>query len=283
MRIHTIIYSYLFFALFVFNGLALLSSEFIPVFAQVFILLAENGHVYDIFSFILLLATLFSLYIVVFRFYKQRDIMGRTALFIITCVACILFCALCFLLTTLYGAIFEKEVFIVMAHPDKTIQTLESYIFSSDFVISFLCWLLLVILPLTYKALSVTINIKHRIGKGMLVLEPSITTILIVMSASACYPYFSAMPSRFVYFVFFAIACILLFYVLLRQKATFGFYDYMNIVLFVLGVFCFILCSQSMLRSDFFNTQLTLYILGISSWCNEWLHNQKIMHEQMAL
>ena len=282
MRLNTIVYSYLFFALFVFNALALLSSEFMPIFSQLFTLLTEDGRVYDIFSCILLFLALVTLISMPIRIYKQRTILGKTAPFIITCMAFVLLCGLCAMLYWLWNKIFAKQSMDILFSEDIEVLTWQSYYTSLEFMISLACWIFLIILPLSYKAVSLTINIQHRIGKSMLILEPSITTILIIMSANAYHPYFSDLPSRYIHFACFVISNILLIYVLLRNQKIFGFYEYINIILLAVSILYVVLCSESMLRGTFFNAQLTLYILGICSWCSEWLSNQEIVHEKIT-
>lgn len=282
LRLHTIIYSYLFFALFIFNVLALLSSEFMPVFAQVFALLTEDGRIYDIFSCILLFVALLTLCSMPLRIYTQRSIFGRTTPFVVTFVACALFVLLCMLLYWLWGKIFAHDGMAILPNTNAAVPTWQDYYTSLEFFIALACWVCLVILPLLYKALSLTINMGHRIGKPMLILEPSMTTIVIVMSATACHPYFSHLPSRFIHFACFVVASVLLIYVLVRRNTLFGFYEYANTILLTLSIFCFVLCSGSMLRGDFFNAQLTLYILGICSWCSGWVHNQELLSDKIA-
>lgn len=282
MRLNTIVYSYLFFALFIFNALALLSSEFMPIFTQIFTLLTEDGRVYDIFSCILLCIALVTLLSMPLRIYKQRNILGKTTPFIVTCMTFVLLCVLCFLFYQLWNKIFTKQSLDILFNDDIKTLTWQSYYTSLEFVISLSCWIFLIILPLVYKAVSLTINIQHRIGKSMLILEPSITTVLIIMSANAYHPYFSDLPSRYIHFACFVLANTLLIYVLLRNQKAFGFYEYINVILLAISIFYVVLCSGSMLRGTFFNAQLTLYILGICSWCSEWLSNQKIVHEKIT-
>lgn len=282
LRFNTIVYSYLFFALFVFNALALLSAEFMPIFSQLFTLLAEDGRIYDIFSCILLFVVLLTLLSMPIRMYRQRQTLGKTAPFIVSITAFILLCIVCVLLYWLSGKIFEKDSMDLLLSEENVMQTWQSYYTSFEFFISFACWILFIILPLAYKALSLKINIEHRIGKSMLILEPSITTIIIFMSANAYHPYFSPLVSKYIHFTCFVMANILLLYVLFRNKKLFGFYEYANIILLSLSILYFVLCSSSMLRGEFFNAQLTLYALGIASWCSEWLYNQEIVSEQIA-
>ncbi|GAB0172902.1 hypothetical protein [Helicobacter trogontum] len=282
MRFNTIVYSYLFFALFVFNALALLSAEFMPIFSQLFTLLAEDGRIYDIFSCILLFIVLLTLFSMPIRMYKQRQTLGKTAPFIVSFMACILLCIVCVLLYWLSGKIFQQDVRDLLLGEEVVTQTWQSYYTSLEFFFSFICWFLFVILPLAYKAVSLEINIQHRIGKSMLILEPSITTIVIFMSANVYHPYFSNLASKYIYFAYFVLANIMLLYVLFRNKKLFGFYEYANLVLLSLNIFYVVLCSSSMLRGDFFNAQLTLYALGIASWCSEWLYNQEIVSEQIT-
>lgn len=253
-----------------------------PIFTQLFTLLAEDGRVYDIFSCILLCVAIMTLFSMPIRIYKQHAILGKTAPFIITCTALVLLCVLCALFYQIVGKVFAKHSLELFFSDEMPTPTWQSYCTSLEFAISFACWIFLIILPLAYKAVSLTINIGHRVGKSMLILEPSITTVLITMSANAYHPYFSSLPSVYLNFTCFIIANILLFYVLLRNQKIFGFYDYINIVLLAVSIFYFVLCSASMLRGTFFNAQLTLYILGICSWCSEWLYNHEALHEKLS-
>lgn len=282
MRFNTTVYSYVFFAFFIFNALALLSSEFIPIFSQLFALLTEDGRVYDIFSCILLFIVLLTLIGMPINIYKQRKNIGKTAPFIISFTAFILLCVVCVLLYWLSGKIFEKDSIDLLPNKENVVQIKQSYFTSMEFFVSFTCWILFIFLPLIYKAFSLKINIEHRIGKSILILEPSITTTIIFIGASAYHPYFSDLVGKYVNFSCFVLSNILLLYVLFRNQKLFKFYEYANIVLLSFSIFYFVLCSGSMLRGEFFNAQLTLYVLGIASWCNEWLYNQEIISEQIS-
>ncbi len=281
MKLNTIICSYAFFALLVFNMLALLSSEFLPIFSQVFLLLARDGRIYDIFSSIFLCLAILTLLIVPVRIYSKRAIFGKTAPFIVTIISMAILCVLCILLFWLWDKAFLKDIGIMELETTYDDFTLYSYITSVKFVVFITCWILLVIMPLLYKSLVLKLNIKNRLSKSLLILEPNMTTIVIFMCAIAFHPYFSNLQSKYIYIPCFIISSCLLIYVIFKDNVEFGFYEYANIIFLAFGILCFVLCSESMLRSDFFNAQFTFYMLGIYSWCASWAYNQEIVSNEI--
>lgn len=283
MKFNTAICSYLFFSLMIFNVLALTTSEFLPIFSQVFTLLTQNGKIYDIFSLIILISAILMLCINPIRIYRRKDVFGKTTSFMIFIFSCVILVVLIALLYWLWHKIFTYNTHNTIAMREQVqVVTWQSYYVSVEFYISLTCWICLVVLPLLYKVLSLNLNIKHRIGRTLLILQPRLTTILIVMNANALHPYFSNLPSRYAHIIFFFIGAILLIYLLFYQSKLFHFYEYMNTILFSCMILCLVLCSESMLRSDFMNAQITLYMLGILSWCGEWVENRDNLYDKIT-
>lgn len=286
MRFNTIVCSYIFFAILSFNTLALLSSEFSHTFSQVFLLLAQDGKTYDILCLILLsIALLFGL-INPIRIYTRKEVFGKTVPFIIMLVAILTISCLLIIFYHIYNKIsFNHGLVNESILESKKITSFtqwQEYYMSIEFIVALICWVCLIILPLCYKMLSSHIDIKNRIGKSLRILEPSITTISIGITASAFHPYFSDTASRYTNMLFFYTGTFLLLYVLLRTTMTYRFYEYANILLLSISILLFLLCGRVILMADFYNVQFSFYVLAILSWCGEWVENRDILYNRIT-
>ncbi|RDU67004.1 hypothetical protein CQA53_01700 [Helicobacter didelphidarum] len=274
MRFTTIICSYLFFALLTFNAFALLSSEFFPLFSQVFMLLTQDGRIYNVFSLILLGLAIFMVLINPIKIYRSKNIFGKTAPFVVSLFGIITLSILIILFYWIFNKFNQDLPLFSKTDQSIIMLTHENYYLSIEFFITLLCWIFFVFIPLLYRILSLNFNIDNRLAKSLFILEPSLTTIIITMSATAFHPYFSDLPSRPFNFLLFYTSCGLLIYLLLKRENKLGFYEYANMIFLSFIILCYILCSESILRGIFFNAQITLYMLALLSWCSEWMQNK---------
>lgn len=283
MRFTTPICSYIFFALIIFNALALLSSEFLSIFSQVFTLFSQNGSIYNVFSLLFALFAMLITFVNTIKIYRRKKYFGKTAPFMVLLFALIMLVLLSMTMYWLWGKFnIDINTPLLLDGEMQQTQSVKSYYTSLECIIPVVCWICLVVLPLLYKVLSLRFNIQNRLGKFLFLLEPSTTTIVIIMSANAFYPYFSDLPSRYMYVIFYLVSYGLFLYLLFCNNREFGFYDYINVLLLAIMLCYVILCSESVLRGHFFNAQLTFYMLGVLSWCGEWVQNRDTLHDQIT-
>lgn len=262
-----IICSYLLFSFLVFDLFAILSSEFFPLFSELFVLLAQNGKVYDMFSLAIALIA-FLAFISNIIAIKRSKILNNISVII---PASFMFFTLIFLISWLTYK-------ILITHTKEYIF-IDSY--SIAFIISSIIWVILVFLPLTYRILSIRLNLENKLAQVFFVYQPQMTSIIIAMCASAFCPYFYDLSDNKITFIFSIIQSLLIIFLVIKANHTFISYDYVNINLLCLIVLCSILCSASIFKSDFINAQMTFYMLGILTWCFEWGHNIVILKNEL--
>lgn len=288
MKFNTIICSYLFFALLVFNALALLSAEFLHTFSQVFMLLSHNGRVYNLFSLLFIIISIVLVALTPFAFYKGKNIeskqvFGKTAPFVVSVFAILTLALLLFLFYCAWQGYFFKP----LIQEDIAIESVGwAYYRSINFFIALFCSLFLCILPLIYNIFSLKknlhMNMQNRYARALIILEPKLSTIIITIAANSCHPFFANVPSKWASFFFLLLSIVLLLYLLSQNPSAFGFYDFANIIFLAFMIMCVILCSESLLRSNFLNAQNTMYMLAILSWCSEWMQNKDALFDKMT-
>ncbi|RDU71553.1 hypothetical protein CQA66_06220 [Helicobacter aurati] len=285
MRFNTIICSYLFFSLLSFNGLALLSSEFSHTFSQVFPLLAQDGKIYDIFCLILLGVVLLIICCNSLRISVKARVLSKTFLtFVLLIVFIVVSC-----LSILFYHICAKILFHYTLSNDNFLESQKipnliewhEYYTSIDFVVALICGLGFIVLPLCYKMFRLHIDIQNHLGKSLFIFKPRLTSTTIALTASAFHPYFSNISSHYINIIFLCSGACLLLYSL-QSKKTYGFYEYANMILFAMSILLFLLCGKVMLRADFYNAQLSFYLLAILCWCGEWIENYDILHNKIT-
>lgn len=285
MKSSSIVCSYIFFALLVFDALALLSSEFSSTFSQVFALLSRDGRVYN---FFLLLFTGFAIvFSALLPFAKmtnkadkniistESNLDSKSSFFTFIFMICML-CALVILFIYAWRHFFVK---IDISQEIITESITSPYYKSASFFLLIGCGLLLCIFPLIYDILelknsqSITPKIQKNYTKILLNFKPNLTTIIISLAGVACHPFFANLQSKWINLGFLCVASALLAYLLVKNSAIFGLYEYANIIFLCLSILCFVLCSESMVRSNFESAQNALFALAILCFSTQCLQS----------
>ena len=280
MKINNLTCSYLFFALLSFNALALLSSEFSPTFSRIFALLSQIGKSYDIFCIFLLSVTTIAALINSFRIFSlEKTANAKSAFVSLVASLCATFLMI-LLLYYLYEKIIIARDFAMETSLDSRnyleIESTWGYYESTQFFISMFCWVFLILLPLCYDLFRLNLNLEKSLARTLLILKPSLTTAAIAIVASAFHPCFSDLASRYASLLFACSGGGLLAYLIISGRGKFGFYDYANALLLALALLLFLLCSNTLIRADFYSAQLSFYILALLSWCGDWVENGEV-------
>lgn len=276
MKFDIALNSYLFFALFIFSSLALLSSEFSDTFSQLFMLLCRDGRAYNIFSIIILMLSVCVLLVNLIRVHKKRGLFSKTTFFISTMIGvCVI--ALCsFIIIEIlqsYNTDSSTMISVGIDNGMVLMRDTRGYIFSMDFFLFLFSFILLIFLPLIYRIVSLNLNIESRIAKSLLILKPNVSTVLMAIFAISFQPFLFVNTANYFEFIIFIFSFILLCIVLICKKSEFGFYENMNLFILCIGILVFSLCSNSIFYTDFYNARIGFYSVSILSWCSGWSFN----------
>lgn len=186
MKIYNNFCSYLFFALLVFNALALLSSEFSHTFSQVFMLLSHDGRIFNLFSLIFVFVCVCFVCYSLITFYKTINRSVVDSISFITTLCFIVLMILVFLFFYLWNDFF---------HPDLSQDSIKNYTFleylrTTNFLLTLGCGVFLCICPLSYYILSLSLSVQNPYARVFLILKPDINTAIF-------YPSGTLLPSIF--------------------------------------------------------------------------------------
>lgn len=271
MRFYNNFCSYLFFAILIFNALALLSSEFSHAFSQVFMLLSHDGRIFNLFSLIMVVTCVCVVCVNMLNFSKKinENILGSISLSFILTLCVMLLIIFVFLFFHLWDEFFNVD----LTQDSIKEYSFKEYFISFNFFLMLICAIFLCICPLIYNILSLYLSVENAYARVFLIFKPDLNTAIFTLSALACHPFFSSIVSKYVSLTLLFIGVILLLRLLMLNIKAFRFYEYANTIFLSLIILCFIACSESLLRSNFYNAQNTLFTLAILSWCKQWLTN----------
>jgi hypothetical protein len=61
---------------------------------------------------------------------------------------------------------------------------------------------------------------------------------------------------------------------IIKHKDVFGFYEYVNFALLMLGMLiCFICTSVLSISDNYFNARYAFLVFAFVGWCAEWMYN----------
>ncbi|PAF45287.1 hypothetical protein [Helicobacter sp. 11S02629-2] len=273
MKHNIIISSYTFFVLALFTMLALLASEFTTTFSQLFILLSKNGRIYDVFSMIICIAGIVSIFYTASFIYKRKTSESKKAILILS-IACVL--SLLFLLFLFWHLLDHAKSIVVneiSVEEDIRFYKFSSYAASLNGILFFLSFIFFIFLPVLYRLISLSLNLSSRTGRLLSILEPNKTTIVIFLFAAILEPSFAASDKLFYIDAFlFLIGAIMFLVMAFMKKALFRFYDYVNITMLALGILVILVSVNAMSNSDFYNARFCFLILGFVSWSASWIN-----------
>lgn len=268
-----VISSYIFFALLIFNSLALLSSEFTHLFSQLFYLFSKNKGIYDIFSLILFFISVIILILNAIKNWKIKFIFSKKSILFF------LFFNLTFIGISLY---FVYSLFVKMLHTESISIEFEEIIYNKNSLLIDMClgiftFIFFIILPFLYKFLPLNINSNTKTGMTLLTLKPNITTITLMIAAFG----FGTFNLN-LNLIFFIISSLLLIIAILKKKINLDFYENINVLILICMILMSLLTMHSITNANFYNAKLTFYSLGFFSYFVSWGNNfNKIAKENL--
>lgn len=269
----SIVCSCLFFMLFCWIVITLLSSRFLETFSYIFfIFIREYGVFSTITNRILLCGALLSLAFLVIGA-KKFDAVLHSLIFCL-CIGFIYFIVFTSIqhpkpmqdiasLLLIESSIDHRSVI-------ESIWDYKARIFLSSFVYVFF-----VFLPLAFSLFHITPNTKSYAGNLLEILKPSLEIVVMALFASAIQPfYLKANFYEYIDLAVFVLGTIFLCVVLIQQRPKLDFYGYSNIVLLFLGIIVVALCSNILASSDqYFHVRYMLYAFVFVAWYAEWGYN----------
>lgn len=138
-----------------------------------------------------------------------------------------------------------------------------------------------VYIPLLFLIFGIRPNKDNQIGRMLFNMRPSINIVIVALFALALQPYYY----RDNLYAYIDVALLLgglgLFaFVVRHHKEMFGFYEYANLTLLVLGIVMFITCSSVLAVSDnYFNARYAFLVFAFVWWCAEWMYLSLSSHE----
>ncbi|PAF48245.1 hypothetical protein BKH41_05900 [Helicobacter sp. 12S02232-10] len=272
-NIYKVIFSSIFFLLFVFTVLALLVSQFSNTFSQLFLILTKNDRAYDnLVKFYYFCGILMALGYLIFSSWIKKDIFFQKLVAFGICI--ILIFILIFSLdgtksldSTISGLVVGEGLRNLSFF--NLVRINFSYIIVSGFFYFFFLFF-----PLILFSLGFHFNTKNKIGKYLAFFCPSINVCLVVLFASGFQAYYDK-SNLFLYidFFMFYLGFVLFMRVFLSHKEFFGFYEYANILIFALGVLVCLFCSNTLSQAEnYYNARMAFYMLAFLGWCGEWMY-----------
>ncbi|PAF48554.1 hypothetical protein BKH46_01220 [Helicobacter sp. 12S02634-8] len=271
--VYKVIFSSVFFLLFVFSVLTLLVSQFSNTFSQLFLILTDEGRVYDgLISFFCFCGVLLALGYVVGASYARQDVLVHRLIAMGVCIVLIFVLILRLtMLETLDSPLLglgHQENLMDLSFWDLVRVNFSSIVISGFFYIFFL------FVPLGLWGFGYQLDTKHKLGKYLDMFCPSINVCIIALFASGLQAYYDK-GNAWLYldFFLFCLAFVLLIRVFLLHKEFFGFYEYANMLFLILGVLVCLFCSNILAQAqDYYHMRLAFYVLAFLGWCGEWMY-----------
>ncbi|PAF44414.1 hypothetical protein [Helicobacter sp. 11S02596-1] len=270
---YKVIFSSIFFLLFVFSILSLLVSQFSNTFSQLFFILTKNDRAYDnAVNIFYLFGIMMSLGYLILASYIQRDIFFQRLVAVGICIVLIFI----FVLSLSTEKSLDSAILGLMTGDglkdlsflDLVLENLK-YIFISGFFYIFFLFL-----PLILFGFGFRLNVKNQLGKYLAFFCPSINVCLVVLFASGFQAYYDK-SNLWLYmdFLMFCVGFILFIKVFLSRKEFFGFYEYANMLFLALGVLVCLFCSNTLSQTEnYYNARMAFYMLAFLGWCGEWMY-----------
>ncbi len=238
INLYKVVFSSIFFILFVITSLSLLLSTFAHDFTQLFSIF--NKHFYRPLIFFLYVCGVFMslIYLVLCAWHKNHALIPQIVAFI----GGVLFIYLCFI------------------PPIPTPTFLFAFFFYLAFFLLGMIWF--------------HFRSKKFKNKYLILFAPSLNTCLVTLFASGLQTYFLT-HSLQVWFdwILFCLGLVLLLVLLARHKEYFGLYEYANLLVLIAGILVFLLSAPILFQIERYNeARWSFYLLGFLGWYGEWMY-----------
>ncbi|WP_300451581.1 hypothetical protein [Helicobacter mastomyrinus] len=270
----SVIFSLAFFSLFVFTNLTLFISQFSHSFSHLFLIFIRDNQLYDHLSIFLFLCgfVLSGAFVILSSWYHTSNILQHIFILILSVVFMYLF-----ILQSVYVP--KTEDIMDMFAIERSIYHRNFFELVSDYlprILLIACvYIFFVYIPLLFEIFTMRPSHNSQLGKILYGMRPSINVIIVMLFGLSLQPYYFR-DNIYVYcdIVAFLGGVGLLIWVMLKHKELFGFYEYMNSALLILGILiCFICTSVLSMSDNYFNARYTFLVLAFVGWCAEWMYN----------
>lgn len=265
-----IILSSIFFLLLFFTTLSLITSEFLSLFSQLFLLLSSDHHFYTKLSAIIFLAgSLISIYYLL-RLNDIKDSFGVKCL--IVALACIYM--FCFVFSILGDNSDPLSILSLLSQEMGAKLTFKEYLHRHyiDIIVLSFIYTLFIYAPLLCHFSGIHINRQNKIGRFLKIFQPSLYIVILSICAVGLQPYYSKdYGIDYINFAFFIGSYILLICVYVRRRELFSFYEYSNIVLLLLWTLTVLSASNIIAESSYENARFTIILFVFIAWNIEWM------------
>ncbi len=270
----TIIFSLLFFAFFVFTNLTLFISQFSHSFSHLFLIFIRENQLFDHLSIFFFFCgfILCSIFIIFSSCNQTSNTLQRVIVLI-------------------FGVIFIYLVILKITYVPRTedimdMFAIEGSIYHRGFfelladylprIFLLVCvYIFFVYIPLLFLIFGIHPNEHNQVGKMLEDMRPSINIVIVVLFALSLQPYYYR-DNIYAYLDIFAFlgGIGLLVWAIIKHKDVFGFYEYVNFALLMLGMLiCFICTSVLSISDNYFNARYAFLVFAFVGWCAEWMYN----------
>lgn len=268
-----VIFSLLFFSFFVFTNFTLFISQFSHSFSYLFLIFIRQDQLFDKLStFLFFCGFVLSVASVIASSWNQRGNISQRLIMLGLSVVFI------YLVVLNNWHTHKQEDIMDMFAIEGSIYYRGFFDLVRDYfprIALVICvYIFFVYIPLLFLIFGIRPNQDNQIGRMLFNMRPSINIVIVALFALALQPYYYR-DNVYVYLdIVMLIGGLGMFiYVMRRHKEIFGFYEYANFILLVLGIVVFAACSSVLAVSDnYFNARYTFLVFVFVWWCAEWMY-----------
>ena len=275
------IISCLFFALFSWIAILLLSSKFFDTFSYIFfVFIRDHGLFAFLTNCILLCGSVVALgFLIVASWYQKLDV-WLYAFALVVCIGFVYIVVFCVSDEPIPQEI--TDVLLIESSIDHRSVIESIWDYKLRILLSIIVYVFFIFMPLTFALLHLVPNTKTYTGWLLEIAKPSFNTIVIALFACAFQPfYLKANAYDYVDLVLFIAGIVLLCVVLVRERYELNFYGYSNLAMLLVGVALVALCSNLLASSDqYFSVRYTLYAFVFVVRCIECMYGYITYEEQ---
>ena len=141
-------------------------------------------------------------------------------------------------------------------------------------LLSMIVYMFFIFIPLVFGLTHLVPNTKTYAGWLLEITKPSLNVVVIALFACAFQPfYLKAHAYDYIDLALLVAGLALLCAVLVRQKCVLNFYGYSNLVMLAIEIILIALCSNILASSDqYFSVRYMLYAFVFVVWCAECMY-----------
>lgn len=275
------IISCLFFALFSWIAILLLSSKLFDTFSYIFfVFIRDHGLFAFLTNCILLCGAIIALCFLIVASWYQKLNAWLYAFALTMCVSCVYIVVFCASDEAVPQEI--TDVLLIESSIDHRSVMESMWDYKLRILLSIIVYVCFIFIPLVFALLRIVPNTKTYVGWLLEIAKPSFNTIVIALFACAFQPfYLKANVYDYIDLVLLVAGIVLLCVVLAREHCVFNFYGYSNLAMLLVGVVLVALCSNILASSDqYFSVRYMLYAFVFVVWSVECMYAYITYQEQ---